>query len=130
MVMDVCAGSGAVGIEALGRGAKFCTFIETHPSALIDNLNALKIGPDKAALERVVAHRARGRVSDWIFLDPPYEQLSVAWLKKLPWAQWLSGENGLVLIEGPAGLELPLATVHEYGDSWVSVYLGLPTLSE
>ncbi len=80
---DLYAGSGAVGIEALSRGAAFCLFVERAPAALAAiraNLAALKI-VDRFQLESRSAARAledaaasAGREPfDVVFLDPPYE---------------------------------------------------------
>jgi 16S rRNA (guanine966-N2)-methyltransferase len=77
-VLDLFAGTGALGIEALSRGAVEAVFVENARPALAalrDNLRAL----DLAALARVVAlpvERAAGAVGaqpfDLVFADPPY----------------------------------------------------------
>jgi 16S rRNA (guanine(966)-N(2))-methyltransferase RsmD len=82
--LDAYAGSGAVGLEALSRGARQVVFIEHHrPAAELirKNLAALKIdsGFDLmtcavlTGLERLEAQGAR---FDYVFLDPPYDQIS------------------------------------------------------
>jgi 16S rRNA (guanine(966)-N(2))-methyltransferase RsmD len=78
-VLDLYAGSGAIGIEALSRGATYATFVEKAPAALASL---------RANLERIgLGHLARVEASDvdrflrgpsdgaWdlVFLDPPYE---------------------------------------------------------
>ncbi len=74
--LDAYAGTGAVGIEALSRGAQRCTFVEKNRAAvevIRDNLAALGLenrseiytGKSLAVLERITA--------DIVFLDPPYE---------------------------------------------------------
>lgn len=81
-VMDLYAGSGAVGIEAISRGAEFVWFAEKAPAAVAAiraNLAALKIGGGYALEDRGVARllQARQKVAradvDIVFLDPPYE---------------------------------------------------------
>lgn len=55
VVVDLFAGSGALGIEALSRGSAFATFVESDPSALQAiraNLGGLGFGPDRAAVVR------------------------------------------------------------------------------
>jgi 16S rRNA (guanine(966)-N(2))-methyltransferase RsmD len=79
---DLYAGSGAVGIEAISRGAAFVWFAEKAPAAaaaIRANLSALKIRGDYALEDRGVARllqtmqkAARADV-DIVFLDPPYE---------------------------------------------------------
>jgi 16S rRNA (guanine(966)-N(2))-methyltransferase RsmD len=80
--VDLYAGSGAVGIEAISRGAEFVWFAEKAPAAVAAmraNLRALKIGGGYALEDRSVARllgalekKARAEI-DVVFLDPPYE---------------------------------------------------------
>lgn len=81
--LDLFAGSGAIGIEALSRGAKQAVFVENQPKALAcirENLRtthleekSLVMGCDVlSALKRL---EAEGRTFSYIFLDPPYHQL-------------------------------------------------------
>ncbi len=79
--LDLCAGSGAVAIEALSRGAAHATLVDNHPAALAvirRNLEALG-ALERAAILRRDAIRApddlarRGERFDFAFLDPPYD---------------------------------------------------------
>ena len=78
---DLYAGSGAVGLEALSRGASFCCFAERAPaaiSAIRANLAALRITVGWRLETRAVAHTLERLAEtadrfDIIFLDPPYE---------------------------------------------------------
>jgi 16S rRNA (guanine(966)-N(2))-methyltransferase RsmD len=76
---DLFAGCGAVGIEALSRGAAHCFFVEQAGPAIAairKNLTALKIGDDRATVLRSDAAefaRAPARQMNFIFLDPPYD---------------------------------------------------------
>jgi 16S rRNA (guanine(966)-N(2))-methyltransferase RsmD len=79
--MDLYAGSGAVGIEAISRGAEFVWFAESaRPAvrAIRDNLSALKIAGGFALEDRSVAKLLNSlvekqRAAEIVFLDPPYE---------------------------------------------------------
>src|ERR1700740_1078486 len=82
--LDAYAGSGAVGLEALSRGAAEVVFLEHHrPAAemIRKNLASLKIGSGfrivtsqaLTALERLGQEGAR---FDYVFLDPPYSEIS------------------------------------------------------
>src|SRR5476651_260933 len=85
-VIDLFAGSGALGLEALSRGAAFCLFVETDAAArgaIRDNLDAL--APDGALNGKSRIHRrdatdlgqkpsGDGAPFDLAFLDPPYGQ--------------------------------------------------------
>jgi 16S rRNA (guanine966-N2)-methyltransferase len=83
IVLDLFAGAGALGIEALSRGAARAVFIERDPAAvraLSENLAALGIQPPEGELRRGDAlrslqrARAREETYDLLFIDPPYGQ--------------------------------------------------------
>lgn len=105
--LDLFAGSGALGFEALSRGAASVTLVENNPAvhrALQDNAKLLKA--DKANILRSDAQSflAQNRQSfDVIFLDPPYGQ---GWLEKLLplLAQHLAPE-GVVYAEAEKALQ-------------------------
>lgn len=79
--LDVFSGSGAIGIEALSRGAKYAAFIENSKSALECikvNLQTTKLEEQAEifalnANEAIKALEIRGKVFDVIFMDPPYD---------------------------------------------------------
>jgi len=81
--LDAYAGSGAVGIEALSRGARDVTFIEHHRAAAMlirQNLAALKIDEGYQILTSAVVTglerlENQGERFDIVFLDPPYEEI-------------------------------------------------------
>lgn len=80
--LDIFAGSGAIGIEALSRGAKYAAFIEDNRAALEcihANLRTTKLEEygDVYALKAKEALRAleiKGKVFDVVFMDPPYNK--------------------------------------------------------
>jgi 16S rRNA (guanine966-N2)-methyltransferase len=76
VVLDLYAGSGALGIEALSRGAQSCTFVESDPTALavmranlavVDGAEARVVA---SSVERYLA--GEPRTADLILVDPPY----------------------------------------------------------
>jgi len=80
-VLDLFAGSGSFGIEALSRGAGSCIFVENGRAALRalkENLRSLEVGEAASVLMRDV-FRARNRIAeegrrfDLIFCDPPFD---------------------------------------------------------
>ena len=78
-VLDLYAGTGAVGIEALSRGAEHATFVDSSPSAVAairDNLRRAGF-EGRGAVRRsnvlTFLKRAGGPGFDLVFLDPPYE---------------------------------------------------------
>ena len=109
--LDLCAGSGAVGIEALSRGAESVTFVDRSPRAcsIIDaNLRALRLeGEEKerATLMRSEATAAIKRLADeadhfdLVFFDPPYASaLYDQVIKQLGSGRILS-PGGIVVVE-------------------------------
>lgn len=101
--VDLYAGSGAVGIEAISRGAEFVWFAENAPAAvkaIRENLAALKVGEGFAVeargasvlLEELVK---RGEKVDLVFLDPPYEA-AAEYARTL---EFLGGRGSVVLAE-------------------------------
>lgn len=96
-VADLFAGSGALGLEALSRGAASCTFFETDRKALeILKTNAAKLGAS-ADIRAQSALNAGGGPYDLVLLDPPYGSgLGQQALEKLAVAPgaWISLETG------------------------------------
>ena len=75
--LDVFAGTGAVGIEALSRGAARAIFIERNPQAfgtLRQNLSSLKIGAQATVVRGNALRFLEDYESDIVFIDPPYHQ--------------------------------------------------------
>lgn len=76
--LDLFAGSGAVGLEALSRGASRAVFVERDSAALVANLAAFGAQPEEHELVREDARDAaatlsrRGETFDVVFADPPY----------------------------------------------------------
>ena len=75
--VDGFAGTGALGLEALSRGAAHATFMETDPAALQAlraNISALGAETRSTVVAADVRHCPTGRPARLIFLDPPYGQ--------------------------------------------------------
>lgn len=81
--LDLFAGSGAIGIEALSRGAKYSAFVENDKMAIEcikANLKTTKLTEQGEvfsldAKQGIRALELKGKVFDMIFMDPPYDQL-------------------------------------------------------
>ena len=77
-VLDLFAGSGAIGLEALSRGAKTCTFVDEHRQAntvIQQNLEKTKLSGGRIVKSDVQGFLKRDTASfDLIFADPPYWQ--------------------------------------------------------
>jgi 16S rRNA (guanine(966)-N(2))-methyltransferase RsmD len=75
--LDAYAGTGAVGIEALSRGARRAVFLEKNRAALEtirDNLDALGVSRKAAVIAGPVLRALPNHPADIVFLDPPYDQ--------------------------------------------------------
>ena len=117
--LDVFAGTGAVGIEALSRGAREAVFIENHAPAvaLIEkNLDSLGLRAEARVLavdaarglQRLAAEAAAKRNYDIAFLDPPYAAVE-DYRRVLSFlgTSRLLAEDSLVIAEHQPKLELP-----------------------
>jgi len=132
-VLDLFAGSGAMGLEALSRGAASAVFVETDREALhaIDrNLDKLgltgaRVVPHEA-LRALAAETGAGRRYDLVLVDPPYEmfsQLQTELARRLP---AVLAPDGVVVVE--TGVreepELPLRkrTSRRYGAARLTLF--------
>ena len=105
-VMDLFAGSGALGLEALSRGAAACTFVDRARSAkrcIEDNLTALALSDRGTVLKLDAAHlpprSADVAPAHLAFIDPPYGQgLSTNALTSLWQGEWLA-EKAFIVVE-------------------------------
>jgi 16S rRNA (guanine(966)-N(2))-methyltransferase RsmD len=97
-VADLFAGSGALGLESLSRGAAHCVFVENDRRAVeAIRSNIASLGASAEVLARNAEHAALPRPVDLAFLDPPYGSgLAPALLAKLAIAPggWVSVETG------------------------------------
>jgi len=125
-VLDLFAGSGALGLEALSRGAAAATFVEVSGraiAALRQNVQTLdasgRVTIQKGDAIRFVA-RLEARAYDVAFADPPYrlglaEQLATRWLE--------SSFASVLGIEHEKSVRLPgCKDRRAYGDTVVSFY--------
>lgn len=107
IVADIFAGSGALGLEAVSRGAEFCLFVETEPKArgaIRDNVEAMSLSGitrlhrRDATKLRIEPGNLRGPFTH-VFLDPPYEKgLGLPVLRKLR-DQGLLATGGVIIYE-------------------------------
>ena len=142
--LDVCAGSGAVGIEALSRGAAHVTFVDRSRKmfALIEaNLELCQIAKEERQvvqmeatdfLRQALRQASRGEVEPWdiVFFDPPYATDYLQVLDSFgAHASGLLTESGLLIVEHHHKKELPdelgnlrRTRVLKQGDSALSFY--------
>ncbi len=123
--MDVFAGSGVMGIEALSRGADFVLFIDKDIKLLKilrDNLKRLTIESEKWEIRRMDMNKPVNiyRKFDMVYADPPF---SFAMKEKIwRWFKMVLKEHGILIVrrykkDGDIPDEFHLIEEREYGDS-------------
>lgn len=131
VVLDVFAGTGSVGIEALSRGAKHATFIERDRIAqkiLAKNITALGL-EDRVDVVRTSASNwlesAGTEEFDIIFADPPYHDVQFSTVERL---FGLLKKGGLMILSHPGRGEIPTKTGvvvvdnRSYGNAYLTFY--------
>jgi 16S rRNA (guanine966-N2)-methyltransferase len=132
-VLDLFAGSGALGIEALSRGARRCVFAELdRGAARVIDQNLERLGLTGAVVERRDAlavlreEASRGRRYDLVLCDPPYELwsgLEARLAERLP---AVVAPDGLLVVETDARTEpqlpLDLVTSRRYGSARITIF--------
>ena len=107
IVIDIFAGSGALGLEACSRGAAFCLFVETEPKARaairenVDNMELAgmtRLHRRDATKLRIAASNLRGPFTH-IFLDPPYNKKLVRPVLRKLGEQGLIAERAVIIYE-------------------------------
>jgi len=128
-VLDLYAGSGALGIEALSRGADSAVFVERDPraaAAIRRNLESLGVEA-RVARQDVLGFLGREQGPfDLVFCDPPYDsasRLSGALAERLP---ALTPQTARIVTESdkrdPLELPFPLIVERVYGDTRIAIH--------
>jgi 16S rRNA (guanine966-N2)-methyltransferase len=133
-VLDLFAGSGALGFESLSRGAAEAILIDNSADAIQvigHNAATLGVGPEihqMGALPFLERARSRGRQYDLVFLDPPYRLASDLGPKLSAALPHVLAPEARVVAESDRRspldlhLDLPLATERRYGDTLIRIY--------
>jgi 16S rRNA (guanine966-N2)-methyltransferase len=134
-VLDLFAGTGALGIEALSRGASRVVFVERDALAarvLRENLEVLAIEDEHAEARRVEAlaalrtARERSEFYDLLFIDPPYGDAARLGPELSAMLPPVLADAARVVVEAdrraPLALELPILTERRYGDTSITIH--------
>jgi 16S rRNA (guanine966-N2)-methyltransferase len=131
-VLDLFAGSGALGIEALSRGAAAATFVDSAPAALKAlraNLEALGADAESRrqdARRFLVSASGAAREYDLVFLDPPYRLASRLGGELSEMLPPVLAPGAAVIAESdrrtPLDLDLPLQEERRYGDTLIRIH--------
>ena len=134
-VLDLFAGTGALGIEALSRGASHCVFVDISERSLRLIKSSLE-GCDliskahllKWDLRKGIPHSLKGKRFSIIFLDPPYDSNLAMSVLKNPDFPLLLYEDSKIVVETRKGSVLPenlnrvvLERCKTYGDTQISI---------
>lgn len=120
LVADLFAGTGAVGIEALSRGAAHCTFVERDRNALRaleENVDTLDLAQRTRILRSDASQAAATLDVDIAFIDPPYDFSGWSELLAIVRAPFVVAESGRA-IDPVDGWDITRAK--RYGRAWVS----------
>jgi len=127
-VLDLFCGSGALGIEAVSRGAEEATLVDSDVRTAAANVEELDLG-DRITVARGDAARfLRGEqgVFDLVFCDPPYKLADRLAEDLDPLIQSRLAEGGRVIFEtapdAASPMTLPLRLERAYGDSLIRLY--------
>jgi 16S rRNA (guanine966-N2)-methyltransferase len=135
-VLDLFAGSGALAIEALSRGAGAATLVERDPRAIAvirANLRALELGDDEARVVHAPARAAlrdasaRGDAYDLVLLDPPYRDAPALGRELSEALPAVLAPDARVVVESdrraPLALDLRVVRERRYGDTLIRIHV-------
>ena len=133
-VLDLFAGSGALGIEALSRGAARAVFVERDPDAvraIERNLEKLRLATGVTVLRQdavaaLATEASAGRKYDLVLVDPPYDMYPDLQPKLARYLPAVLAADGLLVVETDARIEpelpLPQRTSRKYGQARVTLF--------
>jgi 16S rRNA (guanine966-N2)-methyltransferase len=128
-VLDLYAGSGALGLEALSRGAQSAVFVERDPraaAAIRANIDAVGAVAELRRQDALGFLRSAEATFDLVFCDPPYDsgpRISGQLAERLP---AVLAEGARIVTESdkrkPLELPFPLLTERTYGDTRIAIH--------
>jgi 16S rRNA (guanine966-N2)-methyltransferase len=128
-VLDLYAGSGALGLEALSRGASHAVFVERDADAvraIERNLDKLRLRATVLREDAVAVLAREARKYDLVFLDPPYEMYTDLEPQLARYLPSVLADDAVVVVETDARVRpaLPLEerTSRKYGSARITVY--------
>jgi 16S rRNA (guanine966-N2)-methyltransferase len=131
-VLDLYAGSGAMGLEALSRGAARAVFVERDGEAVRAverNLDKLRLAGTilrQDAVTALAAEAGSHRKYDLVLVDPPYDMYPDVQPQLARYLPSLLAPDGLLVVETDARVEpdlpLRLRTTRKYGQARITIY--------
>ena len=134
--LDLYAGSGAMGIEALSRGASHVTFVDISGLAIKtinDNLNSLKVDKNEyevlktSDVSAIELFKKNNKQFDIVFLDPPYEKGEYEKIVSLLQSNNLLSDKAILVLESNHPIKLENIDYqknkeYHYGEIMVFIY--------
>lgn len=134
--LDGFCGTGAVGIEAMSRGATFVVFIDNNETAIKlvkENINICEIKDGYEIIHNdfnrgVIQLAKKNIVFDIVFIDPPYELLNFADPLKVVWKRKILKKEGIAVVQHSARINyspkyFELFKRRIYGDTTLSFFI-------
>jgi len=128
-ILDLYAGSGAMGLEALSRGAERAVFVERdHDAAKVieRNLDKLRLRGTVLRRDAVSVLASETRKYDLVLVDPPYDMYLDVQAQLARYLPGVLAEDGVVVVETDARIEpelpLPQRTSRKYGGARITVF--------
>ncbi len=132
--LDLFAGTGQMGIEALSRGAKEAVFVDSWKDAcnlVRENLRLTKLSDQAQVIQSDYVSYLKNcrRKFDIVFLDPPYAEISLENSLKCISEIDILSDRGIIICERPSEKQLELeysglqrGKDHRYGKTWITVF--------
>ena len=128
-VLDLFAGTGQLGIEALSRGARECVFVDNSPAALVrKNLELCRMQAPVVRSDALSYLKGCGKF-DLVFIDPPYRAGLYEEVLRSVFMFDILTDGGIILVESMRGESLPPAEppytrgkTYSYGKISLTVY--------
>ena len=128
-VLDLYAGSGAMGLEALSRGAAQAVFVDDDRDAvraIEANLDKLRLRGTVLCRDAIAVLASEKRKYDLVLVDPPYDMVTELQPQLARYLPAVLADDGVLVLETDARVEpdLPftLRTSRKYGNTRVTVY--------
>lgn len=130
-VLDLFAGSGALGIEALSRGAREATFVDDDPNAIAAirrNLNEMGVDAEVHLRDALQFLKPGGPSFGLVFIDPPYSSAPGLGERLSQLVPAILSADARIVTESdkrtPLALDLPLDFERDYGDTRIRIHRG------
>jgi 16S rRNA (guanine966-N2)-methyltransferase len=125
-VLDLFAGTGALGIEALSRGATDATFVDVDPAAARRNVDALGLDAAVQGADALGWLPQAGDHYDLVFADPPYSSAPSLGERLTQLLPAVLSKDARIVTESdkraPLDLGFPLEFERDYGDTRIRIH--------